>query len=306
MCPEGYYVRALERSDCEELHCLEKAECCKPNSAPEKWGPCYQAQSMGRLLSTWRWIYQSGDWDLLLQVVRIGMKFGSFSIPFLYLEAPHLSRRIGGLLTMKELASASCPTLPWLDSTHGSDGFPIIFLVPSCPFWTCHFFRRFTILLGGSKMFQVVYKLSSCTFWLHFGKERDDTNNLSGIKTAKCCQLPPASMSTQQVAMRWTELPQFCKPKPAGLPAAELSAIAEKSWSNMWQDFSSNRIWIDPNQNTWSQGSFLFLFHWCTIFFILDLHKFPLLALSSFRPSMQWLRSSRDCLNGEMVEVTSS
>ena len=34
------------------------------------------------------------------------------------------------------------------------------------------------------------------------GIERDDVNNLSGIRLALCCQLPPASISTQDFSIR--------------------------------------------------------------------------------------------------------
>lgn len=98
-CPEGYYVKALERSGDEHLHNLEKADCCKPNSAPEKWGGCYEED--------WR---HSFDHE------------------------------------------------------------------------------------GDSRC-----KLPNTAL---VGIERDEWDNLSGIKLALCCQLPPASISTQDFSIR--------------------------------------------------------------------------------------------------------
>ena len=46
-----WYSQALERSNNYNLHNVEKADCCKPNSAPEKWGPCYEE----RVLSVGEW-----------------------------------------------------------------------------------------------------------------------------------------------------------------------------------------------------------------------------------------------------------
>jgi len=99
LCPEGYFVKALERSSNEQLHCLEKADCCKPNSAPEQYGFCYEE-----------------DWS------------ASF-----------------------DHEGASRCKLPN------------------------------TALVG---------------------LERDESDNLKGIKTAKCCQLAPSSQSTQDFSMR--------------------------------------------------------------------------------------------------------
>ena len=97
VCPEGYFVRALERSSNENLHNLEKAECCKPNSAPEQYGGCYNEH-----------------WS------------------------------------MKHEGHYRC-------------------------------------------------KLPNTAL---AGLERDDTDTLIGIIKAKCCQLPPASISTQEVSAR--------------------------------------------------------------------------------------------------------
>lgn len=100
LCPEGYYIKALERSNNYNLHNVEKADCCKPNSAPEKWGPCYEE-----------------DW--------------SYSF----------------------------------DQQHSDS---------KC-------------------------KLPNTAL---VGLERDETDNLSGIKKGKCCQLPPATMGTQDFSVR--------------------------------------------------------------------------------------------------------
>lgn len=91
---------ALERSNNYNLHNVEKADCCKPNSAPEKWGPCYEE-----------------DW--------------SYSF----------------------------------DQQHSDS---------KC-------------------------KLPNTAL---VGLERDETDNLSGIKKGKCCQLPPATMGTQDFSVR--------------------------------------------------------------------------------------------------------
>ena len=42
LCPFGYFLNGLGRSDAENfLHNLEYGHCCKPNNHPNKFGSCY-------------------------------------------------------------------------------------------------------------------------------------------------------------------------------------------------------------------------------------------------------------------------
>jgi hypothetical protein len=54
---------------------------------------------------------------------------------------------------------------------------------------------------GGSRWFQGDSKCKLPNTAL-VGLERDEWDNLSGIKTGKCCQLPPATMSKQDFSIR--------------------------------------------------------------------------------------------------------
>jgi len=40
-CKAGYFLRGLYRNGGKKLHSLEEAKCCKPRSAPESYGHCY-------------------------------------------------------------------------------------------------------------------------------------------------------------------------------------------------------------------------------------------------------------------------
>ena len=57
-----WYSQALERSNNHNLHNVEKADCCKPNSAPEKWGPCYEERVWMTIIMA---VLSVGEWKEL-------------------------------------------------------------------------------------------------------------------------------------------------------------------------------------------------------------------------------------------------
>ena len=41
-CPTGYFLNGLYRSAGGNVHNIEQATCCKPKTAPERYGLCYK------------------------------------------------------------------------------------------------------------------------------------------------------------------------------------------------------------------------------------------------------------------------
>jgi hypothetical protein len=56
MCSDGYFLTALKRGGCGQLHCLEAGRCCQPNNdaVEHKWETCYSTNVWGVSGDGWK------------------------------------------------------------------------------------------------------------------------------------------------------------------------------------------------------------------------------------------------------------